>query len=59
MRIGKFVNYAVKCNAFLNIGRVIELFSAFYAIADKVANQDTWMMKGKICVSEIVYSLWL
>jgi hypothetical protein len=36
--------------------RVVEFLFAFYKIADHVAHQDTGIIKGKICMGEIVDS---
>ena len=54
MLISKLVNESVQGNAFLNILRVIEFLFSLYKITDHVADQDGWIVKGKICVGEIV-----
>jgi hypothetical protein len=56
MRIGIIINCTVQPDAFLNSRGVIKLFPAFYIIADHIAHQYFGMIKGKVCMGQVIHN---
>lgn len=56
MCIGKIINGPVKGNAFLNKGWKIKLFFALDIITDHIACQYIRLVKGKICVGQVIHN---
>lgn len=56
MRIGKIINGPVQGNAFLNKEWKIKLFFPFDIITDHVARQYIGLVKGKICVGQVIHN---
>lgn len=56
MRIGKGINGPVQGNAFLNKEWKIKLFFPFDIITDHVACQYIRLVKGKICMGQVIHN---
>lgn len=56
MGIGKVINGTVQRDALLNKGRKIKLFFSLDIITDHVACQYIRLVKGKICVCQVIHN---